>query len=46
MLLFLIIYMIFYFTLFDKLGNLFKNSGYYDYIESQLSGFTAKQSLL
>ena len=46
MLLFLIIYMVFYFSLFNRMGNLLKNSGYYGFIEAQLSGFTAKQALL
>lgn len=46
MLLFLILYMVFYFKLFDRLGNLFRSSGYYDQIESQLKVFRNKQSLL
>ena len=38
--------MVFYFSLFNRMGNLLKNSGYYGFIEAQLSGFTAKQALL
>lgn len=46
MLIFLFLYMIFYFTLFDQLGTLFRSSGYYDQIETQLRVFRAKQNLL
>lgn len=46
MLLFLIVYLYFFFSFFDQLGSLFKSSGYYNQIESQLAVYRTKQGLL
>jgi len=46
MLCFLAVYLVFYFTLFDRLGSLFQVSGYYELITQQMKKFAAKQNLL
>ena len=46
MLLFLLTYMIFYYSLFDRMGELYEQSGYYNTVSSQLNIFAGKQLLL
>ena len=46
MLLFLVVYMVFYFSFFDKLGKMLHDSGYNKLIIDQMSNYASKQDLL
>ena len=46
MMLFLIVYMVFYFSFFDKLGKMLHNSGYNKLILDQMENYSNKQDLL
>ena len=43
MLLFLVVYMVFYFSFFDKLGKMLNNTGYSNLITNQMLKYAQKQ---
>lgn len=46
MLLFLIVYLVYYFTLFDNIGSVYASSNFSTKVEEQLDRFESKEKLL
>lgn len=46
MFLFLLVYLVYYFTLFDNIGSIYASSQFSSRVEEQLDRFSAKEKLL